>query len=78
MHLAHATSVGRALYSYNVGDYCRLHGEWATAQRMHAGIILARQQPYSVGEQARRLVRVLSEVSAHELASQVVFLSAWG
>jgi hypothetical protein len=77
-HLAHAASLGRALYSYNVGDYCRLHGEWVAFQRTHAGIILARQQVYSVGEQARRLVRILSQVPAYELAGQVVFLGAWG
>lgn len=78
VHLAHAASLRRALFSYNVGDYCRLHGQWAATRRTHAGIILARQQRYSVGEQARRLLRVLSTVPEHELADQVVFLSAWG
>jgi hypothetical protein len=41
-HLSWATDQGRALYSFNVGDYHEIHTEWTTAGRNHAGIILAR------------------------------------
>ena len=35
-----ATSQGRAIYSHNVGDFCRLHREFLVQSRQHAGIIL--------------------------------------
>jgi hypothetical protein len=50
-HLAFATTVGRVLYSFNVGDYCRLEAQGM----LHAGLILAQQQRHSVGDQMRRL-----------------------
>ena len=75
--LAFATAQGRVLYSFHVGDYLRLHREHVAQGRSHAGIILARQQHYSVGEQLRRLWRVLSTRAAHEMVNRVEFLSAW-
>jgi hypothetical protein len=54
------------------------HLEYATAQgRSHAGIILARQQRYSVGEQMRRLLKLIAVTSAENMQNQVEFLSAW-
>jgi len=73
-HLEFATAKGRVLYSFNVGDYCRLqaHG------RTHAGLILAQQQRYSLGEQMRRLLRLIAAKSAEEMANHIEYLSAWG
>ena len=45
--------------------------------KSHAGIILARQQHYSVGEQMRRLLKLIATKSAEEMKNQVEFLSAW-
>ena len=42
--LAHAAAQGRAIYSFNVRDFCRLHAEWLADERSHAGIVLAQQQ----------------------------------
>ena len=44
----------------------------------HAGIILSRQQPYSVGEQMRRLLKLIATKSAEAMRSRVEFLNAWG
>lgn len=74
-HLAHAASEQRALYSFNVGDYCLLHAQWLAEGRSHAGIILAQQTQYSVGEQLRRLLRLISTTSAEAMVDQLVFLS---
>ena len=49
-HLLQATMQGRSLYGFNIKDYYRLHTQFLTQGREHAGIILARQQHYSVGE----------------------------
>jgi len=76
-HLELATSQGRALYSFNVGDYQRLHTEYLTQGKHHAGIILAQQQRYSLGEQMRRLLKIIAAISAEEMKDRIVFLSAW-
>ena len=57
-HLAYATERGCVLYTFNVSDFYRLHTEWIDAGREHAGMILAPQQRYSVGEQLRRILRI--------------------
>jgi Tfp pilus assembly protein PilZ len=77
-HLAFATSQGRALYSFNASDYLALHSECLMQGRHHSGIILAQQQRYSVGEQMRRLLRIINFRSAEVMQDQVEFLSAWG
>ena len=76
-HLELATLQGRALYSFNVGDYQRLHTEYLTQGKHHAGIILAQQQRYSLGEQMRRLLKIIAGIPAEEMEDRVVFLSAW-
>lgn len=77
-HLAYATAQGRALYSFNTGDYHALHTAYITQGRSHAGIILAQQQRYNIGEQMRRLLRLIHTVSAEEMRDRIEFLSAWG
>lgn len=77
-HLDYASRQGRVLYSFNVGDYCRLHGQFASGGRRHAGIILTQQQRYSIGEQLRRLLRVVAVRSAEDMQDNIEFLSTWG
>jgi hypothetical protein len=74
-HLQHATEQQRVLYSFNIGDYCQLHSGWLAAGRSHGGIVLARQTQFSVGEQLRRLLQLISKNTAEEMANQLVFLS---
>jgi len=76
-HLAAAAESGRVLYTFNVADYCLLHQTWISQQRHHAGIIVAPQQRYSVGEELRRLLRLIGTVSAEEMQNRIEFLSAW-
>lgn len=77
-HLEYATAIGRVLYSFNVGDFYRIHTTLLTEGRAHTGIILAPQQRYSVGELLRRLLKLIGATSAEKMADQVEFLSAWG
>lgn len=72
-----AARQGRVLYSFNVGDYMRLHGDWMARETSHAGIVLSKQLRYSVGEELRRLLRVLRSHSAGYMRNRVVFLSNW-
>jgi hypothetical protein len=77
-HLTFATAQGRVLCSFNVGDFYRLHTSYMAQHKTHTGIILARQQQYSVGEYMRRLLRLITHLTAEDMRNRVVFLSAWG
>ena len=77
-HLTYAADQGCVLYGFNVADYYRLHTAFLSAGKTHAGIILARQQHYSVGEQMRRLLKLIAAVAEQEMKNRVEFLSAWG
>ena len=77
-HLDYATAQGRVLYTFNVGDFYRLHISYLAQGKSHAGIILVRQQRYSVGEQMRRLLKLVAAKSAEEMRDSVEFLHAWG
>ncbi len=73
-----AATHNRALYSFNVKHFYRLHTEFLAQGKEHAGIILAQQQHYSIGEQMRRLLRLIGARSAEEIRNRVEFLSSWG
>ena len=77
-HLDYATAQGRVLYTFNVGDFYHLHTSYLAQGKSHAGTILARQQRYSVGEQMRRLLKLVATKSAEEMQNSVEFLHAWG
>jgi aerobic-type carbon monoxide dehydrogenase small subunit (CoxS/CutS family) len=67
----------RVVYSFNIRDFYRLHTTLLERGESHAGIILG-QQDYSIGEQMRRLLRLITVKSAEDMRNQVEFLSAWG
>jgi mRNA degradation ribonuclease J1/J2 len=77
-HLTHATQHGLVPYTFNVSDFYQLHTQWLIVGREHAGMILARQQRYSVGEQMRRLLRIRASASAQIMRNRVEFLGNWG
>jgi len=76
-HLDFATREGRILYSFNIKDFYRLHQEYLARGKSHSGIILARQQRYSLGEQMRRLLKLIATRSEEEMRNRVEFLSTW-
>lgn len=67
----------RVLYSFNIRDFYRIHTTLLEQGESHAGIILASQQRYSVGEQMRGILRLIAAKSAEEMQNQVEFLSDW-
>jgi hypothetical protein len=75
--LAFASQCGCTLYTFNVADFYRLHCIWMSAGRDHGGIILAQQQRFSVGEQARRILRLRAATTRESMRNQVEFLSNW-
>ncbi len=66
----------RVIYSFNIRDFYRLHTTLLAKGESHAGIILA-QQNYSIGEQMRRLLRLIAAFSAEDMRNNIEFLSAW-
>ena len=77
-HLERATKEQRVLYTFNLADFYHLHTTWVAAGLIHGGLILANQQRYSVGDQLKRLLRLVGNRSAEEMRGKVEFLSAWG
>jgi hypothetical protein len=45
--------------------------------RSHAGIVLGRQKQYSIGEQMRRLLKLVAARSSEQMGNRLEFLSAW-
>ena len=76
-HLEFAAAKGRVLYSFNVGDFYKLHTDFLAEGRRHAGIVVARQQQYSVGDQMRRLLKLITTRSAAEMENRIEFLGSW-
>ena len=77
-HLDFATTQGRALFSFNVADFYRLHTTYLAQGKSHSGIIVSLQQTYSVGEQMRRLLRIIATTSAEQMCNSIEFLGHWG
>lgn len=73
--LAFTHQRGYTLVTYNVQDYPRLHYEWLTAEKHHAGIIVAsRENPR---RNIRALLNLLALVTAEEMVDQLEFLKFW-
>ena len=75
--LEFATMQKRVLCTSNIGDFYRLHTEYLTQGKSHAGIIFIPQHRFRVGEQIRRLLKLIATKSAATMQNQVEFLSAW-
>ncbi len=76
-HLAFATEHGCVLYTFNVSDFYRLHRQWTSATREHAGMILAAQQRFSIGDQLRRILRLRAGTTMANMRGRVEFLGNW-
>lgn len=76
-HLDHATRQGRVLFSFNRRDFFQLHTKYLSQNMTHAGIILANQQQYSVGDLLRRILRLSAAKSEADMQNHVEFLYHW-
>jgi hypothetical protein len=75
--LGYAAGHGCVFYTFNVSDFYRLHTEYLDEGKGHAGMILAPQQRFSVGEQLRRILRLRAAMSGEAMRNQVESLSNW-
>jgi predicted nuclease of predicted toxin-antitoxin system len=75
--LTFATTENRAIYTFNVADFVRLHTAYLAESKSHAGIILADRSRHSVGEQIRRTLHLLASKNADDMRDTIEFLSNW-
>ena len=73
--LAFASSQDRAIFTFNRGDFVRLHVDYLRQNRSHAGIIVSDQ--LEIGIVIRRLLKLLDARSAEDLPNWLEFLSNW-
>jgi Domain of unknown function (DUF5615) len=67
----------RVIYTYNVGDFCRLHKKFTQQNISHSGILLGTQKRYSIGEQLQGILYLRSQFSAENMENKLFFLSAY-
>jgi hypothetical protein len=65
----------RVIYTFNVGDFCRLHKEFIQNNKHHKGIVLGQQQRYSTKQQLQGILKITSQLSAEEIENQIIFIS---
>ncbi|MEG5056891.1 DUF5615 family PIN-like protein [Microcoleus sp. A2-C5] len=68
---------GRVIFSFNTRDFYRLHATLLEQNLSHAGIILAPQQRYGIGDLMRGVLRLINTKSSAEMQGQLEFLSDW-
>lgn len=73
--LAFAVSQNRTVFTFNRGDFARLHAEYLQRGQGHSGIIVSDQLEISVV--IRRLLRLLDSRSAEDMRGWLEFLSNW-
>lgn len=73
MQLLGATTHGRCIFTFNIGDFLRL----AQVHPEHHGIIVANQRNWSLSTLITALDRMLTETTADEWVGQVRWLNDW-
>lgn len=76
LHLQYATEQSRVIFTFNRGDFFRLHTEWLNNEQHHAGIIVSDQ--VGTGVVMRRLLKLIDAKQADDMLDWFEFLSNWG
>ncbi len=72
--LIFAQETGRPIYTFNTGDFAKLHKEFLALGWDHPGIITVPRQRYAVGEQIKRLAALLATIPGDGLVNRMVYL----
>lgn len=70
--LEYAIAKQRAIFTFNAGDFDRLHKEYLKSGKNHFGILLSKQIP--IGETIKRLTKFLFEHSSEEIRNNIFWL----
>jgi hypothetical protein len=74
-HLKYASSLGRAIFTFNTRDYARLHVQWLSEGQSHFGIIVSGQ--VDIGLIIRRLLTLVDTLTIDDMKDRLEFLSNW-
>jgi hypothetical protein len=66
----------RAICTFNIQDFSKLHKQFIAEGNFHAGIVLM-QQDLSIGERLHGLSVLVASVTAEEMMNQMTFLSEY-
>ncbi len=72
--LATAIGLRRTIYTFNVGDFARLHSEHLEQGIEHTGIVVIPDQRCSAGEKIRRVTKFLKSVTAEAMLNRMEYL----
>jgi len=70
--IEYSISQSRAIFTFNSGDFMRLHKEYIQKGKSHFGILLSKQT--SLSESIRRLTIFLSKHTAEEIKSNIFWI----
>jgi predicted nuclease of predicted toxin-antitoxin system len=70
--LEYAISQSRAIFTFNRGDFMKLHNEYIRSGQNHYGIILSKQIPLS--DTIMRLNRFLEKYTSEEIENNVFWI----
>jgi len=65
----------RAIVTFNVGHFAKMHRKWIDEGRHHAGVIVSKQRP--IGDVIARLHRLATTLDAETLEDTIQYLSNW-
>lgn len=72
--LAFAVQQSRAIYTFNVGDFARLHRLYLQQGNDHYGIVVIPDQRYTVGEKIRRIAGLIAALSGEDMINRMEYL----
>lgn len=70
-----AATQRRVIVTFNVADFTRLHCDWLSAGRIHAGVVVSSQR--TIGDAVGRLMRLTQKRDADSMRDRLEFLSDW-
>lgn len=70
--LRYAVEQKRCIFTFNVGDFVRLHKAFIEQEREHYGIIVSKQLP--IGQCVHRLAQLLQNTSVEQFSQRLIFL----
>ena len=75
--LMFASIHSRVLFSFNTSDFAAIHSDFLLNGKDHAGIVVARQRRFPIGEQMRRLLRIVASLCEEKMRNRIEFLGSW-
>lgn len=74
-HLEYASAQGRAILTFNIGDFAKLYQSWHEQGKHHAGIIVSPElEMRRFGELLRLCLRMLDQAIPEEIADRLCYL----